>query len=77
MVMTVGSVSVAMLNFFRTCSAHVGYLHVECQGLASKRVVAVEVHGIALDFEHCEDDALTLVVGGFELATDFHAGREL
>ena len=77
MVMAVGSVRMAVLNLFCTGSAHVCDLDIKAETFACERMVAIQIDGIALDFEHGKDDPLTLVIGGFELTADFDAGGEL
>lgn len=64
-------------DFFSGGDAYFSHFQREAQYLAGPGVVAVEVHGIALDFHNVEHLLGAVITHAFELATHLHAGREL
>jgi monothiol glutaredoxin len=77
MVVAMGTVYVAVGDFFVTGSAHFQHLHIKAQGLSGVRVVAVQMHLWALDFDHGKDMLGAVFTPTFELAADLDAGGEL
>jgi hypothetical protein len=77
MVMSVGTVHMAVGNFFVAGGTHFQHLDIKAQGLASVRVVAVQVDLWALDLDHGKDMLGAIFASAFELAANLHARREL
>jgi hypothetical protein len=77
MMVAVGTVYMAMRNFFFARSTHFKYLKCKTQGLAGQGMVAVEMHLWALDLDDSENDGLTVFSTAFKLSTDFDAWRKL
>ena len=60
MVVAVFAVHVFVGNFFCCGSPHIQHFDGKAQGLARQRVVAVEVNDRAFDFQHGENDLLSI-----------------
>jgi monothiol glutaredoxin len=77
MVMSVGTVYMAVGDFLVAGGAHFQHLDIKAQRLARVGVVAVEVHLWALDLDHGKDMLGAVFAPTFELAAHLHTGREL
>jgi len=77
MMVAVGTVYMAMRNFFFARSTHFKYLKCKTQGLAGQGMVAVEMYLGALDLDDGEHDGLTIFCTPFKLSTDLDARRKL
>jgi monothiol glutaredoxin len=75
--MSVGTVHMAMGNFFVTGGAHFEHLDIKAQRLARVGVVAVQMHLWALDLDHSKDMLGAVFAPPFELAAHLHTRREL
>jgi monothiol glutaredoxin len=77
MVVAVGTMHMAVGNFFFAGGAHFQHLDIKAQGLARVGVVTVQVNLWALDLDHGKDMLGAVFASAFELAANLHAGWEL
>ena len=66
-----------MRNLFRRRSPNVHHLDAEFQRLAGQGVVAVQVHGVALDLDDVEHMLLAVFATALQMATDLDARWEV
>ena len=77
MVVAVLTVDMLMGNLFRGGRTHVNHTNGDAQGLASQRMVAIQVHHGALDFDHVKCVVLAIFPTTLQLTSNFHAWREI
>ncbi len=77
MLVAVGTVHMAVRDFFFGSAAHIDHLASEAQFLPGQGVVAIQMHLRALDFHHRKRAGMALLVLPLELPADFHAGWKL
>ena len=76
-IVTAGSVHMAVRDFIFRGGAHTNHRHIEAQTGASQRMIAIEKDFLSFYFFNCERTRATLPVPTLQLAAHFHPGRKL
>ena len=77
MVVTMCTMNVAMFNFFLNGGANFQHIQLKTQSLPSPRVIAIQHHSVALDFDDIENGVTTIGCSAPQLTTDFDTGWKI
>ena len=67
----------AMFNFLWNGRAHIQHIQLELQNLTSPRMVTIQHHGIAFDFQHIENGFTAIWCATPQLPPYLHARWEI